>query len=85
MAYCGQIGQGESLHHLQRPVNLLALRRALIELGIDDARALWILRDANAISDHCECIEDIAAADCEKAVKTLRNHKHVAINMQSEK
>lgn len=56
-------------------MNLLTLRRALIEIGIDDTRALWILRDASAISDLCECIEDIAAADCERAVKVLRNEK----------
>jgi hypothetical protein len=56
-------------------MNLLTLRRTLIELDIDDVIALWILRDANAISDHCECIEDIAAADCENAVKVLRNEK----------
>ena len=56
-------------------MNLLTLRRTLIELGIDDTRALWILRDGGAISDHCECIEDIATADCENAVKVLRNEK----------
>ena len=66
-------------------MNLLTLRRTLIELGIDDTRALWILRDGGAISDHCECIEDIASADCENAVKVLRNHKYVAINIPPAK